>query len=69
MRRTDHPGAHIGDAGHLQGALQRAVLAIRPVEDRNHNVERLRADAARRRPTEADEAAAAARQEHDVRSR
>ena len=35
-------GAHIRDVGELQQALHRPVLAIRPVQNRKHNVESLR---------------------------
>src|ERR1022692_3028627 len=38
-RAGQHAGSHVTDAGHLQQALHRAVLAERSVQDRKHHVD------------------------------
>ena len=45
-RRLVHPdgrgqdaGAHVGDVGQLEETLERAVLAVRPVDEREHDVQ------------------------------
>ena len=45
-RRGEHPRSDVGDAGQLEEPLDRAVLAVRSVQDREHDVERLRGTAA-----------------------
>jgi len=55
QRRGEHAGTHVGNAGELEQPLHRAVLAERPVQDREDDVDlrELRRHVAGRQPLEA----------------
>ena len=64
--RGEHAGADVGDVRELEQALHGAVLAVRPVQHREHDIEREARDDGPLRlvPIDGDERVAAGTRDH-----